>query len=167
MKPFGWIAAAATVAGIWVATAVSAAAPEESFLVVDGAQTVQTFLLSPTTRQINYEMSLAYPAPAVGEPQWQQLEAAGWHRCRFADPAQEAANQDWVKSADASVTPARTVHQRQTYWAKEDQLIAVKLRYYSAADGPAPDNKTQRVHLVFYSERAKAMAAYLKVDCGQ
>lgn len=166
MKPIKWIAAAA-MAGVLLATGASAATPEETLLVVEGAQTVQTFKLSPTAQQINYEMSLAYPAQALGDPQWQQLAAAGWRQCRFADPGQEAANQDWVKSLDTSETPARIVHQRQTYWAKDDQLIAVKLRYYSAADGPAPDNNTQRVHLVFYSERAQAMATYLKVDCGQ
>jgi hypothetical protein len=166
MKPIAWIAAV-LLFEVVSTTGASAATPEESLLVLRDAETVQTFELSPTTRQINYEMRLAYPEQAIGEPQWQQLEATGWHRCRFADPAQEAANQDWVKVADASVTPSRTVHQRQTYWAKDDQLIAVKLRYYSAADGPAPDNTTQRVHLVFYSERAQAMAVYLKVDCAQ
>ena len=166
MKSIGWIAAALLFEAA-LATRAAAATPEESLLVLRDAESVRNFELSPSTRQINYEMRLAYPAQAIGEPQWQQLAATGWRKCRFADPAQEAANQDWAKSVDTSETPSRIVHQRQTYWAKEDQMIAVKLRYYSAADGPAPDNSTQRVHLVFYSERAPAMATYLKVDCGQ
>ena len=166
MKPINGIAAAVA-SCVLLAGAALAAAPEESILIVEGAQTVQNFLLSPSTKQVNYEISLPYPAQAVGDPQWQQLQAAGWHRCHFADPAQETANQDWSKSIDGSVTPNRIVHQRQTYWAKDEQMIAVKLRYYSEADGPTPDTKTQRVHLVFYSERGQAMASYLQVDCGQ
>ena len=161
MKPSAW-AVAALLFLSWSGTAALAAAPEEAFLIVQGADAVETFKLSPTANQTNYTVTLAYPEQAVGDAQAQQLQAAGWRQCRSTDPVQA----DWFKTVDAA-TPDRTIHQHQTLWAKDEQLIIVKLRYFSAANAEVPDNSTQRVNLIFYTERAQEMARYLKADCTQ
>jgi hypothetical protein len=153
----------------WWSSATHAAPEEQALLVADGARNLLLVSRSATSRQISYRMDLDYPDRAIGEQQWQQLRSAGWTQCRSADPDQEAANQDWISFADISVKPERTVHQHLTHWSKDDQMIMISLRYYSATRNgnpkSRPDNSEQRVDLVFDDDHGREMATWLQLDC--
>jgi hypothetical protein len=152
----------------WLHGAVQAAPEEEALLIVKGAQHFEVQRQSTTSKQISYTLDLAYPARAIGEPQWEQLKKMGWTRCRALDPGQEAANADWFSFEDISVTPGRTVHQHLTNWARGDQMIGIALRYYSNMQaGPRPDNTEQHVYVFFDDEHGREMAEWLQLDCSE
>lgn len=158
-----WIAALLVASGI-VLRSAAAGPSEDTFLIVAGAVDVREVRPTPIVRQIYYTLNRVYPERGVGEAQWRELQANGWVRCRNVDPAMEAANQDWVGFQDISVVPNRTIHQHITHWLKDDRMITIMLRYYSAAHAGTPDNATQRI-VVDYHERGRESAAWLKQDC--
>jgi hypothetical protein len=158
-----WIAALLVASGIVVRSA-AADPSEDTFLIVAGAADVREVRPTPIVRQIYYTLSRGYPERGVGEAQWRELQARGWVRCRSVDPRMEAANKDWVDFQDLSVVPNRTIHQHLTHWLKDDRLITVMLRYYSAAHAVTPDNTTQRI-VVDFHERGREGAEWLKLDC--
>jgi hypothetical protein len=122
--------------------------------------------LNTTSKQVSYTVNLAYPARAIGEPQWEQLKKTGWTRCHSIDSGQEQANADWVSFGDISVTPARMIHQHLTNWARGDQMIGIGLRYYSDMRAESrPDNTEQHVCIFFDDEHGREMAEWLQVDC--
>jgi hypothetical protein len=160
------VAAAISIA--WVSNAAQAAPKEEALLVAEDAQDLILFRRSEVSRQISYTMDLAYPARAVGEPQWGQLRKDGWTRCRSVDRDEEAANSDWISYEDISVTPKRRIYAHLTHWFKDNQMIMVSLRYYSAAQsGAVPDNTEQHVNLVFDDDHGREIAEWLKLDCSK
>lgn len=168
-----WSAAliAGAVSIAWASNPAQASPKEEALLTAKDAKDVVLYRRSEVSRQISYTMDLAYPARAIGEPQWEQLKRDGWIRCRSIDPDQEVANADWVNFGDASVTPKRTVHQHLTHWFKDNQMIMISLRYYSSTRNEQPrsrpDNTEQRVAIVFEDERGREWAEWLKLDCSQ
>jgi hypothetical protein len=161
----------AAISAGWFNNTVQAAAEEEALLIVKGAQHFSLHRQSTTSKQIGYTVELAYPARAIGEPQWKQLETAGWTRCRSVNPDQEAANRDWISFIDATVAPERTIHQHLTNWSRGDQMITIALRYYSKMQGnygtPIPDNTEQHVYLIFDDDHGREAAEWLQLDCSK
>ena len=71
----GWstILVAAAIAVAWASNPVHAASKEEAMLIAKDAKGLFLLRRSEVYRQISYTMDLAYPARAIGEPQWEQL----------------------------------------------------------------------------------------------
>ena len=118
----------------------------EQFLIVDGARNVEEHRFDPTYWQISYTVDVEFPWLAVDEPQWEQLENAGWAKCQDR-------TSNWDSYLDVSETPTRVIHQHASEWIKGNRIITVVLRYYSSAPGDTlvmmPDNTNQRVFLLF------------------
>lgn len=158
--------AAMAAAWMMLSPSVFATAAEDDFLVVDGAVQVQKKRLSDTSWGIIYEIELIYPSRAVGKPQWNQLEAMGWTRCRGGDS-------DWVSFEDDSVASKRLVHQLVTHWFRGDRLITIGLRYYSyylpGVSRPAdagPNNKSQFVDITFEDDpKGRDSVMWLAIGC--
>jgi hypothetical protein len=135
----------ATVSTGFFSNAERAAAEEEALLIVKGAQHFSLHRLSTTSKQVSYSVDLAFPARAIGEPQWEQLKKTGWTRWGAVDSRMETAND-----------------------ARGDQMIAITLRYYSKMQaGLKPDNTEQHVNVRFEDEHGPELAAWLQLDCSK
>lgn len=142
-----------------------AGAPEEAFLIVEGAKSVRE-VRQGGLRAINYVVDLAYPDLAVGEAQWEQLRATGWSKCVSTNPHVREAELGWLPAVDAE---RRHTQWHIEYWLKGNQMIAISLEYDSAdqknGGEPAPDNTTQHVTIAFGSGDMTDTMKTLKVDC--
>jgi hypothetical protein len=155
-----WILAAASALGL-VLGVVPVSADERDFLVVAGAEDVQEYRFDQTYWQVSYKVELEFPRQAISTAQEAELRAAGWIQCRGWRPG-------WDHFVDASVAPSRLVHQAAMHWLKGNRMIMIAMRYSSSAEArtQSPDNRTQRVYVVFDDDvQGHGGFADLGLDC--
>lgn len=121
--------------------------PEKDFLVVAGAQNVREHRAFNGGRlQIIYSVNLKYPSLSVGEPQRRQLREHGWIKCSTGESG-------WDSYLDGRSDIDRMMDHHTTFWAKNNQLLTISLRYNSQSKRPRiynkPDNQIQNVVILF------------------
>ena len=150
--------------------AARAEPPEQTFLVIDGVENVQTYQTDDGRRlQVDYSVDFEYPSLAIGKPQWEELKRHGWSRCVL----ERRKNQSWDNYSDISTRDERIVHNHFSWWVKDNRRITIITTYYSAPQESfsrcvKPDNSTQYVTILFDTldyDHIGVMEEFLEVSC--
>jgi hypothetical protein len=111
--------------------------------------------------QVSYRVSLKYPAAAVSDTEFAQLERLGWRMCSDSQ-------QEWESFLDASEGDGKekTVFQRLSYFRKGESLLTIALRYYAdvGSNGrkiSAPESQDQ--YVVFLEDANPDVRKWLQV----
>lgn len=118
----------------------------DELLIRRGARDVKKYSFPEgNSRQISYGMNLKYPATALTDATFVELEKRGWSKC-------SGYSIGWDSYVDASNGKDReqTVFQNNSYWFRGTTLLTISMRYYAGvAKGGhrvgVPDNTQQQV----------------------
>lgn len=133
-------------------------------LVVQGAADTEVLRSKDGKRvQINYKLSLPFPAVAIGKTETQRLERERWRPC---EPEQS----DWDMVPDAR--EQKLIHQLTRHWTRDGDLLTVHLRYLSRLAEPVkagtrPEDSIQHVIILLdrYGTELGQAVKNLKLNC--
>jgi len=135
----------------------------EKLLVINGAYELQRRdFADSNAHHIYYKVDLKYPEAAIAASHFQSLKRLGWLEC-------SGGNKEWDSYPEITEKGEFGVHQKLIYWAKDDRLLTISMRYYSDLSedkryAKPPNNSIQYVFIIVDSNR-DLQTKHLKISC--
>lgn len=134
LKSFG----VALVSIAWILPACAVVESEQlKRLVPDQAYDVREYKTSDGRRvQINFAVTLVYPALAITDVQNKELLDRGWSTCT-------GTKNEWDTFVDQSRTPEKRIYQYTKAWSRNASLLSVTMRYEATSEAGGQNSKRQ------------------------